>query len=199
MGTRQILTTAGLLAVLWLGVGCQPPGAKAMFRGEDLLEAGQPKAAAAKFEEATELLPQEWRAWKYLGLARHRAGDLDGSQEAYQKAIELVGNRRFSKSHPSTVLEVNIGRLYLDQNRTVEALNRLMTFAEQDQSFPSCYWLAEAYRVNGNFEGAEEMLKRALHKQPKSAAAWNLLGTVHLARKDSTYALTSSQTALKHD
>ncbi len=199
MGTRQILTTAGLLAALWLGAGCQPPGAKAMFKGEELLEANQPKAAAAQFEEATKLLPKDWRAWNYLGLARHRAGDLAGSQEAYQKAIELVGNRRYSKSHPSAVLEFNIGRLYLDQNQTVEALNRLMTFAEQDQSFSSCYWLAEAYRVNGNFEGAEVMLKRALEKQPKSAVAWNRLGTVQLALKDSTNALTSFQTALKHD
>ena len=199
MGTRQILTTACLLGGLWLGTGCKPPGAKAMFKGEELLESGQPKAAVAQFEEATKLLPDEWRAWNYLGVARHRTGDLAGSQQAYQKAIELVGDRRFATNKLSKVLEFNLGRLCLDQNRTMEAEMHLKTFALIDRSFPACYWLAEAYRANGHLKAAEDLLNQALEKEPKSAAAWNRLGMVQLAQNNSTNALTSFQTALKHD
>ena len=43
-----------------------------MFEGEARLKAGEPKQAVAQFEKAVKLLPGEWRAWNYLGLARHR-------------------------------------------------------------------------------------------------------------------------------
>ena len=87
-----------------VGTGCKPPGAQAMFEGEGLLQTGKPKEAAIQFEHATQYLPMEWRAWNFLGLARHRAGNLEGADQAYQKAIELVGKRRHSSSHPSFVL-----------------------------------------------------------------------------------------------
>ena len=93
MGTKQKFHCACMLVALVLmgGVGCKPPGARAMFKGEGLLQAGKYKEAAFQFEQATQHLPMEWRAWNFLGLARHRAGDLEGADQAYQKAVELVG------------------------------------------------------------------------------------------------------------
>ena len=200
MGTRQKLYVTCLIAALALvgGVGCKPPGARAMFEGESLLQAGKPKEAAFQFEQATQHLPIEWRAWNFLGLARHRAGNLEGADQAYQKAVELVGKRRYSSSHPSFVLEFNLGRLCLDRKRPVEAQNHLVTFAAQDQSFAACYWLAEAYRANGHAGAAAEMLARAITVRSDSAVTWNRLGVVQLKLGQATNAIASFVQALKH-
>ncbi|MDP7010273.1 MAG: tetratricopeptide repeat protein [Verrucomicrobiota bacterium] len=200
MGTRQKLNITCLLAVLSLmgGAGCKPPGARALFKGENLLQSDKPKEAVIQFEQATQYLPKEWRAWNFLGMARHRAGDLEGADQAYQKAVELVGKRRYSSSHPSFVLEFNIGRLCLDRKRPLEALGHLSTFAEQDQSFPACYWLAETYRANGHHEHAAEMLNRALNSRSDSAVAWNRLGAVQLELGRVTSAIASFEKALKY-
>ena len=200
MGTRQKLYVTCLIAALALvgGVGCKPPGARAMFEGESLLQAGKPKEAAFQFEQATQHLPMEWRAWNFLGLARHRAGNLEGADQAYKKAVELVGKRRYSSSHPSFVLEFNLGRLCLDRKRPVEAQNHLVTFAAQDQSFAACYWLAEAYRANGHAVAAAEMLARAITVRPDSAVTWNRLGVEQLKLGQTTNAIASFVQALKY-
>jgi tetratricopeptide (TPR) repeat protein len=197
--TRQKICAIGLLAVMvGLGVGCKPPGARAMFKGEAMMQAGRAKAAVAQFELATRHLPTEWRVWNFLGMARHRAGDLAGADKAYQEAKRLVGARRFSPKHPSFVLEFNIGRLCLDRGRNVEAENHLITYATQYQSFPACFWLAEAYHANGHHPAAVDMLQRALKAKPNSAVTWNRLGVVQVKLGDALGAMTSFETALKH-
>lgn len=197
--TRQKLCAIGLLAAMvGLGVGCKPPGARAMFKGEAMMQAGRPKAAAAQFELATRHLPTEWRVWNFLGMARHRAGDLAGADKAYQEAKRLVGARRFSPKHPSFVLEFNIGRLCLDRSRNVDAENHLYTYAREYQSFPAYFWLAEAYRVNGKFKDAASVLQVTLKAKPNSAVTWNRLGVVQVQLGDAVGALTSFDTALKH-
>jgi tetratricopeptide (TPR) repeat protein len=200
--TRQKFCAIGLLTAMVglgvLGVGCKPPGARAMFKGEAMMQAGRPKAAVAQFELATRHLPTEWRVWNFLGMARHRAGDLAGADKAYQEAKRLVGARRFSPKHPSFVLEFNIGRLCLDRGRNVEAENHLITYATQNQSFPACFWLAEAYRANAHHSAAVDMLRRALKAKPNSAVTWNRLGVVQVELGDAVGAMASFDTALKH-
>ncbi len=95
MGTRLKWTgTTALLAALWLGAGCMPPGARAMLEGRDHLEAGRPKQAAEAFAKATRLLPDDWRTWNHLGMAQHRTGDRVAAGKAYQHAIKLMGKDR---------------------------------------------------------------------------------------------------------
>ena len=109
MGTRQKFQVVALCGLLLAGLGCQPPGARAMFEGEARLKAGEAKQAVAQFEKAVKLLPGEWRAWNYLGLARHRAGDLDGAHKAFQSAMEMAGERRDSPEDAAFVLKFNTG------------------------------------------------------------------------------------------
>ena len=94
MGTRQKFQVIAVCGLLLVGLGCQPPGARAMFEGEARLKAGEPKQAVAQFEQAVKLLPGEWRAWNYLGLARHRAGDLDGAHAAGAASAALLSTPR---------------------------------------------------------------------------------------------------------
>lgn len=201
MGTRQkfqifavcSLLIAGLLA----GVGCQPPGARAMFAGEARLKAGESKQAVAQFEQAVKLLPHEWRAWNYLGLARHRAGDLDGARQAYQQAIEVAGARRESPDDPSFVLYFNVGRLSLDRDRLEDAVNDLDTYARFSKpSFPSYFWLAETYRRRGNLPEAQAMYERALKENDRSPVAHNRLGMTQLWLRQPMEAVVSFQKAL---
>ena len=173
MGTRQKLYVTCLIGALALvgGVGCKPPGARAMFEGESLLQAGKPKEAAFQFEQETQHLPIEWSACNFRGLARHRAGNLEGADQAYKKAVELVGKRRYSSSHPSFVLCFNMGRLNLERERVVDAQNQLHTYATEKQDFTSMFWLAEAFSRNGHWPQAELTLQIAIKSKPDSALA----------------------------
>ena len=126
MGTRQKINLIAAITLIWAGTGCKPPGVRALFKGEQLLENGAPKAALVQFEKAVEQLPKEWRAWNYLGLARHRAGDLEGADEAYRQAAEVAGERRRSPNDPAFVLYFNMGRLGLDRDQLVDS-ERLLT------------------------------------------------------------------------
>ena len=101
MGTSQKFNLVIISVLILAGMGCKPPGVQALYKGEDLLEKGDPKAAVVQFEEAVKLLPKEWRAWNYLGLALHRAGDLAGADQAYRQAVEVAGERRRSPNDPA--------------------------------------------------------------------------------------------------
>ena len=133
MATRQNLYFIMIASWVFACLGCKPPGAKALFNGEKLLQKGNVEAAIREFEKAVQILPEEWRAWNCLGLARHRADDLNGASEAFQKSVMIVGERRNSPDDPSFVLYFNQGRLNLDRGRLADAQRQLHTFASQNQ------------------------------------------------------------------
>ena len=178
------------------GLGCKPPGARALFNGEKLLQAGNVEEAVEEFEEAVGMLPQEWRAWNYLGLARHQAGDFNGAGEAFQKAVQIVGKRWKSPNDSSFVLYFNQGRLNLDRDRLDDAKRQLHTFASQKQTFKSLFWLAEAFRRNGDMLQAEQTYLLALSKNDTSPVAHNRLGLVQLKLNNPVGAISRFQQAL---
>ena len=152
-------------------LGCKPPGAKALFNGEKLLQKGNVEAAIREFEKAVQILPEEWRAWNCLGLARHRADDLNGASEAFQKSVMIVGERRNSPDDPSFVLYFNQGRLNLDRGRLADAQRQLHTFASQKPTFKTLFWLAEAFRQNGDMLQAQKTYRLALNENNSSPVA----------------------------
>ncbi len=180
MGTRQKFNLIATIILIWAGTGCKPPGVRALFKGEELLENGAPKAALVQFEKAVEQLPKEWRAWNYLGLARHRAGDLEGADEAYRQAAEVAGERRRSPNDPAFVLYFNMGRLGLDRDQVVDSEKLLHTYASEKQSFYSLFWLAEAFRRNAHWSEAEATLQSALKLKSDSPVALNRMGIIQL-------------------
>ena len=182
---------------IFAGLGCKPPGAKALFNGEKLLQTGDAEAAIVEFERAVKILPKEWRAWNYLGLARHRADDLNGASEAFQKSVKIAGERRNSPDDPSFVLYFNQGRLNLDRGRLADAQRQLHTFASQKQTFKSLFWLAEAFRQNGDMLQAEKTYRLALDENNSSPVAHNRYGLVQLKLKNYSGAITSFREALE--
>lgn len=200
MGTRQkfhLIAVCGLLLV-WLG--CQPPGARAMFEGEARLKAGEPKQAVAQFEKAVKLLPGEWRSWNYLGLARHRAGDLDGAHEAFQRAMEMAGDRRNSPEDAAFVLKFNTGRLAIDRERLVDAKTELHAYSvSAEPSFHAYFWLGEVYRKEMNWASASTEYQKALAQDDRSAVAHNRLGMAQLWMIQPSKAAKSFEVALKRN
>ena len=197
MGTRQKINLIAAITLIWAGTGCKPPGVRALFKGEQLLENGEPKAALVQFEKAVEQLPKEWRAWNYLGLARHRAGDLEGADEAYRQAAEVAGERRRSPNDPAFVLYFNMGRLGLDRDQLVDSERLLHTYASEKQSFHSLYWLAEAFRRNAHWSEAEATLQRALKLKGDSPVALNRMGIIQLKLNRPVESIDSFKNALE--
>ena len=201
MSTRLKSGLLVLLAVLtvWFGTGCKPPGARAMFEGEALLREGKPKQAVTRFEVAVENMPNEWRAWNFLGLARHRSGDLEGARRAYGQAVKLVGDRRLADGSPSLVLYFNTGRLNLDLGRVQDARNELEIFAHrQPDDFNAAFWLAEAHRAAGDVNLAAVQYQRTVTLKPDFGLAWNRLGIAQIKLGQPAEAISSFQSALKH-
>ena len=182
---------------VFAGLGCKPPGAKALFNGEKLLQKGNVEAAIIEFEKAVQILPEEWRAWNYLGLARHRADDLNGASEAFQKSVKIAGERRNSPDHSSFVLYFNQGRLNLDRGRLADAQRQLHTFASQKPTFKSLFWLAEAFRQNGDMLQAQKTYRLALNENNSSPVVHNRHGLVQLKLKNYSGAITSFREALE--
>ena len=200
MGTRQKFQYIAVCGLLLLVLGCQPPGARALFEGEARLKAGEPKLAIAQFEKAVKLLPGEWRAWNYLGLARHRAGDLDGAHEAFQRAMEMAGERRDSPEDASFVLKFNTGRLAIDRERLADAKTELHAYSiSAEPSFHAYFWLGEVYRKEMNWASASTEYQKALAQDDHSAVAHNLLGMAQLWMIQPSEAAKSFEAALKRN
>ena len=200
MGTRQKFQVIAVCGLLLVGLGCQPPGARAMFEGEARLKAGEPKQAVAQFEQAVKLLPGEWRAWNYLGLARHRAGDLDGAHEAFQRAMEMAGERRNSPEDASFVLKFNTGRLAIDRDRLADAKTELHAYSiSAEPSFHAYFWLGEVYRKEMNWASASTEYQKALAQDDRSAVAHNRLGMAQLWMIQPSEAAKSFEAALKRN
>ena len=200
MGTRQKFQVIAVCGLLLVGLGCQPPGARAMFEGEARLKAGEPKQAVAQFEQAVKLLPGEWRAWNYLGLARHRTGDLDGAHEAFQRAMEMAGDRRNSPEDAAFVLKFNTGRLAIDRERLADAKTELHAYSvSAEPSFHAYFWLGEVYRKEMNWASASTEYQKALAQDDRSAVAHNRLGMAQLWMIQPSEAAKSFEVALKRN
>ena len=200
MGTRQKFQVIAVCGLLLLVLGCQPPGARALFEGEARLKAGEPKLAIAQFEKAVKLLPGEWRAWNYLGLARHRAGGLDGAHEAFQRAMEMAGERRDSPEDASFVLKFNTGRLAIDRERLADAKTELHAYSiSAEPSFHAYFWLGEVYRKEMNWASASTEYQKALAQDDHSAVAHNRLGMAQLWMIQPSEAAKSFKAALKRN
>ena len=200
MGTRQKFQIIAVCGLLLVGLGCQPPGARAMFEGEARLKAGEPKQAVAQFEQAVKLLPGEWRAWNYLGLARHRTGDLDGAHEAFQRAMEMAGDRRNSPEDAAFVLKFNTGRLAIDRERLADAKTELHAYSvSAEPSFHAYFWLGEVYRKEMNWASASTEYQKALAQDDRSAVAHNRLGMAQLWMIQPSEAAKSFEVALNRN
>ena len=128
-----------LALVAWLGTGCAPSGPNALLQGEELVRKGNYEAAITKLKIATDLLRNDARAWNYLGLAYHGAGQYGEAIISYQRAQQL--------DQDLAAARYNLGELYLEQGNPVSAADELSIFtALQPKSLAGWVRLGDALR-----------------------------------------------------
>ncbi len=188
---RFVSVRAAALAVLVLAAGCQPHGPDALRRGDELLRAGKVAEAVPLLERAATDLPDDPRAWNFLGLAYHDAGRPGEALKAYLRALRL--DRNYFDVH------YNLGALHSEQGNWTEAERSLRTFLAPDANRNhGAAWglLGDAQLRLRKLEDAEHSLSFAAKLDPNNADVWNNLGLVYAgkrrwanARQDFAYAI----------
>ena len=178
-----------LLLVTALLTSCQPPGPRALLKGEQLIRKGKYAQAVEELQNATRLLPQAAQAWNHLGLAYHGNRQPQEALRAYQKALSL--DYKLAAAH------FNLGCLHLEQNNLPAAINELNIFTMLEAgSLDGWLRLASAQLRAGRLDPAEKAYRAALDLQPRNPEALNGLGVVKYQRRRTQEALDSFNAAL---
>jgi tetratricopeptide (TPR) repeat protein len=158
--------------------------------GKVAYDAKNYKEAAAIFEAYLERKPGN--AWGYymLGLSAWKSGDLVKSETAFEKALSI--DAKHVKSY------VNASRLYLDQKRYDEAIDKLTKASEVDpESAEVQRLLGKAYRDAGKTDEAIEAYLRAIDLNEADAWSMNYAGQLMLEAKRADEALSMLQQAVE--
>ncbi len=143
----------------------------------EALRTEQPQAAA---EAAIKALEQDERcghAWWLLGIARDKAGDLGGALKCYEAAVQLLPDQ--------DDLANDLGRLAFRLDLKPLAEQFFTRFlAANPESVDAANNLACALRDQFRHDEAIEILRQAIHADPKSPLLWNTLGTVQVELGD---------------
>lgn len=178
-----------LLLVTVLLSACQPPGPRALLKGEQLIRKGRYAQAVEELQQATRLLPQAAQAWNHLGLAYHGNRQPQEAFRAYQKALSL--DYKLAAAH------FNLGCLYLEQNNLPAAVSELNTFTLlEPDSLDGWLRLASAQLRAGRLDPAEKAYRAALDLRPRHPEALSGLGVVKYQRRRNQEALDLFNAAL---
>uniref|UniRef100_A0A8C1HR44 dolichyl-phosphate-mannose--protein mannosyltransferase n=1 Tax=Cyprinus carpio carpio TaxID=630221 RepID=A0A8C1HR44_CYPCA len=136
-----------------------PLNAKVHYNvGKNLADRGNQSAAVKYYREAVR--PDFAAAWMNLGIVQNSLKKFDKAEQSYWNAI------RFRKKYPDCYY--NLGRLYADLNRSIDALNawRNATMLKPDHSLA---WNNMVILLDntGNLAQAELIGKEALKILPK--------------------------------
>lgn len=109
---------------------------------------------------------------------------------------EYVAAQRFDADRPESHL--NLGLLYVIQQRPVDAETALKTALELDPSFaPAAVNLADLYRVAGRDGDGERVLGAVLAHDERSAAARHALGLLLVRQRRTPEAVTELEAAAR--
>jgi tetratricopeptide (TPR) repeat protein len=106
-----------------------PDHRKSLFNSSRvLLEMGQPQDALKRVEEALGREPMSNEGLRLLGRAQYQVGKVDEAIEAYRKALAIDDHDVWSMN--------NLALIYLDQNRSEEAIPPLARAVELRANAP---------------------------------------------------------------
>jgi tetratricopeptide (TPR) repeat protein len=158
--------------------------------GEAAYRAKKYGEATAIFGSYTERRPGN--AWGYymLGLSAWKSGDLMKSEQAFEKALSI------DPHHVKSL--VNESRVFIEQKRHDDAIDRLTRAAAIDSESPDVYrLLGRAYHAKGQTDEAVEAYRRAIDLNERDAWSMNNLGLVLLEAKRADEALPLLATAVE--
>jgi serine/threonine protein kinase/tetratricopeptide (TPR) repeat protein len=141
--------------------------------GWQLWQAQKMDQAAAKFQQAVQLAPDNADAWNGLGWATFNSGKSQEAEQAFQKAISLDTNQPGALN--------GLGQIYLSRKLYNQAETYLLKAAPQSSA--AWYGLARLYLLEDKFAEAEKWAQKVVDsgqadevaKQMLSAAQANQL------------------------
>jgi len=185
-----------IVALATLIVGCSPPGRRELIEGKRLIEQGRPREAVEPLKRAMSLFgtntPAAARAWNWLGLAYHHAGQANDALQAYQNAIKCDFNL-FSARY-------NLGCLLLEHTNLAGAINEFVTYTSHRPNDPSGWLQLGTAQFRARlYEQAEKSLQRVIDLNAPAAdcaEAMNLIGMCMAAKRRPQDALRAFEAAL---
>jgi Flp pilus assembly protein TadD/predicted Ser/Thr protein kinase len=114
--------------------------------GWQLWQARDLAGAAAKFQQAVQLAPDNVDAWNGLGWAQFNSGKNDEAETAFQKAVLL------QPDYPAALN--GLGQIYLSERKYDEAEKYLLQAAPHAPA--AWFGLARLYLLEGKFEQAQK-------------------------------------------
>ena len=162
--------------------------------GKAAYQARNYSEATTIFEHYTGQRPAN--AWGHymLGLSAWKSGDLAKSEQAFEKALSV--DPRHVKSL------VNLSRVFIEQKRHDDALDRLRRAADIDPESTQVYrLLGRSYHTQGKTDDAVAAYRRAIELNELDAWSMNNLGLVLLEtqRAEEAVPLLEKAVELKQD
>ena len=160
-----------------------PPKVTGSFAdGEAAFKAKKYADATAIFEGYTERRPANPWGHYMLGLSAWKAGDLSKSEQAFAKALSI------DPHHVKSL--VNSSRVFIDQKRHDEAVDRLTRASEiEPESAEVFRLLGRTYRAQGKTDEAIAAYRQAIDLDERDAWSMNNLGLLLLETKHADEAL----------
>jgi serine/threonine protein kinase/tetratricopeptide (TPR) repeat protein len=133
--------------------------------GWQLWQAHKLDEAAAKFQQAVQLAPDDANAWNGLGWATFNAGNSQAAEKAFQKVLLLEPN------HPAALN--GLGQIYLSQGKFEDAETYLLQAAPQAPA--AWFGLARLYLLQGKFAQAKEWARKIVDSGQADEVAKKML------------------------
>lgn len=159
---------------------------------ESLLAEGNYEEAAAKFDIAMELLPDDLSVYRGGSLAHHKLGH---HERAHKIAADACERFRFDQS-----AFLHLGNLLHEQGKSDQALAAIRRSLDlQPESADAQYNYATILTALGRSSEAVDHFQASLRISPQSASAWNNLGGIYCEQKELQTAEKCFRTAIEHD
>ena len=164
------------LCMIFVLVGCQPPGPKSLLLGQKYLEEGNYEKALKYLTRASELMKGHPQVWNHLGLAYHGLKNPIKAVESYQYAIRI--DRNLPAPH------YNLGVLLLEEGHYPQAISELNAFVTLQTNSPAGWTKLGTALVRAKRpDEADRALNIALRLEPKNAEAHNNLGNLLMKKR----------------
>ncbi|MEZ4585071.1 MAG: tetratricopeptide repeat protein [Gemmatimonadales bacterium] len=149
---------------------------------ESIYKSGDYAKAKERFVDYVATKPENAFGHYMLGLSSWKSGDLAGAEKAFDKAIEL------DSTHVKSYL--NSARVFLDQGRDHEAIERVLVALDLDSvSAEGFRLLARAQHRLGDVGAALDTYRHALVVNEKDTWTMNNLGVLYIEEGDPESAL----------
>ncbi|MEA2463281.1 MAG: hypothetical protein QOJ98_1028 [Acidobacteriota bacterium] len=150
--------------------------------GQAAYQARKYTDATAMFELYTGQRPANPWGHYMLGLSAWKSGDLAKSEQAFEQALSIDPNHLKSL--------VNLSRVFIDQKRYDDALDRLTRAADIDPESTQVHRLiGRTYVAQGKTDQAIDAYRRAIEVNELDAWSMNNLGLLLLETKQADEAL----------